>query len=111
MSSKSRSELEYELGQMTAEMKTVLGELDTVNQAASSKLQAAKKRLKEDALAIEVSRRADFKSATAAYDEIIAAATTIKANLKAQSSLSLGMPASMALQAQLNLIQEVFGDL
>ncbi len=111
MSSKSRAELEYELGQVTTELGTTLAELEKVKKTAGEKVKATKKRVKEEALKAEAKRREEFKNATAEYADIMSAAKAIQFNLKRQDKQQLGVAGNAALEAQLNLLQEVFGDL
>ena len=44
------------------------------------------------------------------YDSLVAKATEVKANLLANDRASLGAQGCVALDAQLSLLEEIFGD-
>jgi len=109
--SKSKSQLTEELEQSLADFRALGDELESIKGSAGKEIAAQKEAIQAESDKAEEERIADFEEALSGYLSIRNKAITAKGSLMSTNRKLLGVPALAAIDAQLQLLEDVFGDL
>ena len=109
--SKSKIQLEEEVGQLKADLSAAVADLEGIKAEMSAALASRLAKIKEEALVAEAQRQYGYEEAKQAYNDIVEKAKTVWMNVNSQKPELLGVAGQCARDGQLTILKEIFGDL
>jgi chromosome segregation ATPase len=109
--SKSKTQLESELADVSAKLEATMEELQSIKTDAVKAVRSKKAALQKEAEGFKEKNRQLIEDAKAEYTEIRYKAKAIMRNLENQETSILGIPGIAARDAQIQTLKEIFGDL
>jgi len=111
MSKKTNAQLLEEIDQLKVDLDAASGELAAIKDDYIKKMADEKAKLLNAMVAEDKARQDELAVATAGFEALFEKAREVKATLEGQDTQFLGIPATAARDAQLSMLEEIFGEL